>query len=184
MHMKDLACLVVLVACVCALSHAQDFVAVQAEIAEPTDAFRQSAGTGYGVKATYMHFLSSHLALSGSGGYTRWRSRSDLAPFNDYSIVSVPVLLGGHLLLSKSVVAPYAGVELGVNYLLKRGTPPNTMAQVNESEVRFVFRPHVGAGVHVVGSLGLLLTGSYNVIYTQSTPSKFFALSIGIAAGL
>ncbi|HXG00241.1 MAG TPA: outer membrane beta-barrel protein [Bacteroidota bacterium] len=182
--MKNLLCLVVLVACVGALSQAQDFIAVQAEIAEPTDAFRQSAGTGYGVKATYMHFLSSHLALSGSGGYTRWGSRSDVVPFNDYSIVSVPVLLGGHLLLSRGVVAPYAGVELGLNYLHERGTAPNTTASVNESEIRFVLRPHVGVGVHVAGPLGVLLTGSYNVIYTRLTPSKFFALSIGIAASL
>jgi hypothetical protein len=173
----------VLLVCLTAPARAQNFIALQGEVAEPTNKFRESAGTGYGVRGTYMHFLSSYIALSGSAGYTRWGSRSNLPPNNDYRVIAVPVSLGAHLLLSRSIVAPYLGLAVGMDYFRVRGTAPNATAYADESEVHFAFSPHVGVGIHIAGPLGALLTGSYTVIYTHSTPSKYFSLSLGFAAG-
>lgn len=182
--MLKISALVVLLVCCAAPSFGQSFLMVQGEVAEPTNSFRTSAGTGYGVRATYMHFVSSHVALSGSAGYTRWGSRSNLPPNNEYRVVAVPVLLGGDILLSKAIVAPYIGLALGLDYFRVRGIAPNSTTYADESEVHFVFSPHVGVGVHIAGPLGVVMTGSYTVIYTPSSPSKFFGLGLGIAAAL
>lgn len=166
------------------LSHAQSFLSLQGEIAEPTNRFRESAGTGYGVKGTYMYFLSPYVALSGSTGYVRWGSRSNLPPNNEYGVVAVPVLLGGHLLLSRGVIAPYIGVALGLDYFRVRGIAPNATTYADESDVHFMFASHVGVGVHIAGPLGAIVTGSYNIIYRHTSPSKFFGLGAGLAVGI
>ncbi len=173
----------VLLVCLTVPTRPQSFIALQAEVAEPTNKFRESAGTGYGLRGTYMHFLSPYFSLSGAAGYTRWGSRSNLPPNNDYRVIAVPVALGAHLLLSRSIVAPYLGLTVGMDYFRVRGIAPNATTYADDSEIHFAFSSHVGVGIHIAGPLGLLLTGSYTVIYTPSIPSKYFSLALGLAAG-
>lgn len=165
-------------------SFSQAFVALQAEVAEPTEEFRQSAGTGYGAKATYMRYLTTRFALAGSVGYIRWASRSNLPPNNEYKVVAIPVSLGASFLLSKNIIAPYIGLAVSFDYMRVRGIAPNATTYEDKNELHFAFTPHVGVGVHVVGPIGILLTGSYNVIYTSPATLKYFGLGIGVAAGL
>ena len=107
-----------------------------------------------------------------------------MPPNNEYKFVSVPLAFGGTFLLAKGVIAPYVGLSLGIDYLRIRGTSQNTSTYEDKSELKFCFSPQFGVGVHVAGPIGLLVTGSYNVMYTASTPSKYFGLNVGLAAGL
>ena len=178
-----LAAIFMAIACV-HQSHAQSFFALQAEVAEPTASFRDAAATGYGAQGIYIHYVSPHFAVTGSAGVVTWGPRIDSPPYTDYKLVSVPVTLGGNLLLSRGVIAPYLGVSLGINYLRIRGTAPNSTVYTDESELKFTLSPQVGVGVYIVGPVGLLVTGSYNIIYTPGTPSRYFGLNAGIAVGL
>lgn len=166
-----------------ATSYGQSFISLQAEVAEPTEEFRQTAATGFGVKGTYLHFLTTRFSLGGSMGYVRWNSRSNFPPNNDYRVVTVPVALNADFLLSKSVVAPYIGIALGMNYLRIRGIPPSETTYEDKNEAHFAFSPHIGVGMHVAGPFGILLVGSYNIIFTDPVRIKYFALSVGAAAG-
>jgi hypothetical protein len=163
---------------------AQSFFSLQYQVAEPTESFRESAGTGVGLSTTYMHFISPRFALSGSFGYLKWGPRTDFPSGNQYKFESVPVQLGGSFLLSKGIVAPYLGLSLGMDYIRLRTAVPNSapVTYADQSELKFGFAPHVGVGVHVAGTVGILLTGSYHVMYTTPT-SKFFAFKAGLALG-
>ncbi|MER3522651.1 MAG: hypothetical protein C4326_00935 [Ignavibacteria bacterium] len=175
-----------LVACLifAATSHAQSFISLQAEIAEPTEEFRQTAGTGFGAKGSYLHFLTTRFALGGSLGYVRWNSRTNVPPNNEYRVIAVPIALNADFLLSKSVVAPYIGFSVGMNYLRIRGIAPNANTYEDKNEAHFAYSPHIGVGIHIAGPFGILLVGSYNVIHTERVRTKYFALSVGGAAGL
>lgn len=166
-------------------SFAQSFFSLQWEVAEPTESFADAAGTGFGVKGTYMHFISQRFAVTGSAGYTKWGPRRDFPPNNEYKFVSVPVQLGIKFLLSKGIVAPYFSIALGMDYLRLRGVAPNstTIVYEDKSELKFGFSTIVGTGVFLAGPLGLNLTGSYNVIYTPGRPSKYFTLNAGFVVG-
>ena len=87
------------------LSRAQAFTSFQGIIAEPTESFREVAGTGFGGQATYMYFFHPRFALTGSVGYIKWGSRVDSASKNPYKFVSIPVQFGLRFLLSKDVVS-------------------------------------------------------------------------------
>lgn len=130
-----------------------------------------------------MNYLTTRLALIGSAGYLRWGSRSNVPPMNEYNVVAVPVSLGASFLLSKSVVAPYVGLAVGFDYLRVRGIAPNATTYEDKSELHFAFTPQLGVGVHVIGPVGMLVTGSYTVIYTHPATSKYFGLAVGVAAG-
>ncbi len=184
MFMRQLLFVAVLSGISVQYASSQSFIALQAEVAEPTEEFRQSAGTGYGAKATYTHYLTMRFALIGSASYVRWGSRSSVPPNNEYNVVAVPVSLGATFLLSKNVIAPYVGVAVGFDYMRVRGIAPSATTYENKNELHFAFSPHVGVGVHIAGPVGVLVTGSYNVIYTNPSRSKYFALSFGVAAGL
>ncbi len=166
-------------------SFAQSFFSLQWEVAEPTESFRDAAGTGFGFKGTYMHFITSRMALTGSAGYVKWGPRVDFPPNNEYKLVSIPVQVGVKFLLSKGVVAPYLGIGLGMDYLRMRGIAPNSTTNTYEdkSELKFGFSPQVGAAIFVTGPIGVNLTGSYNIIYTAETPSKYFGFGAGLALG-
>lgn len=183
--MKNL--LVVLLALFLAtqLSKAQAFTSFQWMVAEPTESFRESAGTGFGGQATYMYFFHPRFALVGSAGYIKWGSRVDSLPTNQYKFVSIPVQFGLRFLLSKEVVAPYLGFSIGMNYLSIRGITPNSnpITYSDRNELKFGFTPHMGIGIRLVKPVGVTVDGSYNIIYTSGSPSKFFGLSAGLAVG-
>lgn len=162
----------------------QTFFSLQAEVAEPTESFRNTVGTGFGVRGTYFHFIGGSFALTGSAGYVKWGPRVDFPPNNEFKIVSIPITMGAHLLLSRGVVSPYLGLSLGMSYLRIRGIASNSTLYNDSSELKFTFSPQVGVGIHIAGPVGLLLTGSYNLIYTPDPPSKFFGLNAGLALGL
>jgi hypothetical protein len=166
-------------------SSGQSFFSIQWEVAEPTEAFADAAATGFGVKGTYMHFVAQRIAITSSAGYVKWGPRTNFPPNNEYKFVSIPVQIGMDFLLSKSVIAPYVGLSLGMNYLRSRGIPPNspTNAYADDSELKFGFSPHVGTAIYLVGPVGVHLTGSYNIIYTSGRPSKYFGLNAGLAVG-
>lgn len=161
----------------------QTFFSLQYEVAEPTENFRSVAATGFGVKGTYMRFVSSRFALVGSAGYIKWGPRVDFPPNNEYKFVSIPIQLGADVLLSKGIIAPYVGLTFGMDYIRVRGIAPNATVYADISELRFSFRPHVGVGIFVAGPVGVNLTGSYNVIYTDNKPSKYFGLNAGFSVG-
>jgi hypothetical protein len=161
----------------------QTFFSLQYEVAEPTEGFRSIAATGFGVKGTYMRFVSSRFALVGSAGYVKWGPRVDFPPNNEYKFVSIPIQLGADVLLSKGIIAPYVGMSLGMDYIRVRGIAPNSTVYSDISELKFSFRPHVGLGIFVAGPVGVNLTGSYNVIYTDGNPSKYFGLNAGLTVG-
>jgi hypothetical protein len=179
---RSFAVLVVL-AMLTPCAHAQSFFSLQAEVAEPTESFRAIAGTGFGAKATYIHYLSAYFALTGSTGYVQWGPRTDFPPNNDFKIISVPVMIGANILLSKGIIAPFLGGSLGMTYLRTRGIASTATVYEDRSELRFSLSPHVGVGVHIAGPVGLLLNGSYNLNYTPGTPSKYFSLGVGLAVG-
>lgn len=181
--MIRLAAVMVLISLAAVNSRAQSFFAVQGTVAEPTESFRQTAGTGYGVYATYIRYISPHIAISGASGYVQWGPRSNAPPHNDIKIASVPLIIGVDLLLVKGSIAPYVGVGAGVSYLRVRGIAAGSAMHEDKSELKFTFSPHVGAGVHLAGPLGLLVTGSYNVISTPHSASKYFGLHAGLAVG-
>lgn len=164
-------------------SFSQTFFSLQYEVAEPTESFRANAATGFGVRGTYMRFVSSRVALIGSGGYLKWGPRVDFPPNNEYKFVSIPIQLGADFLLSKGIIAPYVGMSLGMDYIRVRGIAPNSTLYSDISELKFSFRPHVGLGIFVAGPVGANITGSYNIIYTNVAPSKYFGLSVGLAVG-
>ncbi len=163
----------------------QAFFSLQWEVSEPTESFKQSAGTGFGGKLSYIHFVSPRLAITGSTGYTEWGPRVNAAPFSDYKLVSVPVGLGIDLLFTRGIVSPYVGVTAGMDYLRIRGISPGDPAGVyqDKSELRFSVSPHLGVGIHVAGPVGVLLTGSYKVLFTDPA-SRLFILGVGLAVGL
>lgn len=167
-------------------SSGQSFFSLQWEVAEPTESFSDAAGTGFGVRGTYMHFISQSFAVAGSVGYTKWGPRRDSLVNNEYKFVSIPVQLGFKLLLAKGVVAPYVGLAVGMNYLRVRGVAPNPTPTTYEdkSELKFGFTPYIGTAVFVAGPIGVNLTGSYNIIYTSDQPSKYFGFNAGLAVGL
>ena len=101
-------------------THAQTFLSLQYEIAEPTETFRDAAGTGSGVRAAYMHFISQRVAIAGSVGYIKWGARSGTPLNTEYKFVSTPVHLGVDFLLSRGVIAPYLGLSVGMDYLRMR----------------------------------------------------------------
>jgi hypothetical protein len=166
-------------------SVAQSFLSLQWEVAEPTESFANAANTGFGVKGTYHHFISRYVALTGSAGYVKWESRVATPPSNDYRFISVPVHLGMDFLLSKGIVAPYAGISLGMNYLRVRGIAPNSTTGIyaDNSELKFGFSPHIGTAIFLAGPLGVNITGAYNLIYTSGSPTKYFSLNAGLAVG-
>lgn len=166
-------------------SHAQTFFSLQWEVAEPTESFSKSAGTGYGFKGTYIHFINQRIGLTGSAGYTKWGPRRDFPPNNEFKVVAVPVQLGMRFLLAKGVVAPYVGVSVGMDYLRIRGIAPNSTTNTysDESQLKFGLSPEVGLGIFLVGPVGVMINGSYNVIYTSDSSSKYFGLNAGLAVG-
>lgn len=165
------------------VSFSQTFFSLQYEVAEPTESFRANAATGFGVRGTYMRFVSSRVALIGSAGYLKWGPRVDFPPNNEYKFVSIPIQLGADFLLSKGIIAPYVGMSLGMDYIRVRGVAQNSTLYSDISELKFSFRPHIGLGIFVAGPVGVNITGSYNVIYTNVSPSKYFGLSAGLAVG-
>jgi len=166
------------------LSLAQTFFSLQWELAEPTESFRDIAGTGHGVKGTYMQFVSPRFALSGSVGYVKWGPRVATLPGSEYKFIAVPLRLGMNLLLAQGVVAPYIGMGLGVDYLRARTVMPAAGINDDTSELKFGFSPRVGMGIHLAGPVGLNVDGSYNIIYTSDTPSKYFGFGVGLAVGM
>ena len=165
--------------------HSQTFVGVQWQVAEPTQGFRLTSATGFGAKVTYIRFLGPAFALCGSFGHIKFDSRVNTPPLNDYKFVVIPVHVGMKLLLSKGVVSTHIGFDLGMDYLRIRGVPPTSVIPtfVDMSELKFGFSPEIGVGIHVAGPVGVLLTGSYNVVYTQGDPSQYFGLGAGLAVG-
>ncbi len=183
--MKKLAVVLIALVLTTQLSKAQAFTSFQWIAAEPTESFRESAGTGFGGQATYMYFFHPRFALTGSVGYIKWGSRIDSLPKNEYKFVSIPVQFGLRFLLSKDVVAPYLGLSIGMNYLTIRSVTPNSnpITYSDRNELKFGFTPHVGIGIRVAKPVGINIDGSYNVIYTSGSPSKFFGLSAGLIFG-
>lgn len=168
-----------------ASSFSQSFFSAQWEVAEPTESFRNTVGTGFGGSLSYIHFISPRIAITGRTGYVKWGPRVDAAPFTDFKLVSVPVVLGFDLLFTRGIVAPYVGVTTGVDYLRIRGVSPGDPAgpYQDKSELRFSVSPHLGVGIHVAGPVGVLLTGSYKVLFTDPV-SKLFTLNAGLIVGL
>ncbi len=164
-------------------SFTQTFFSVQWEVTEPTESFREAAGTGFGVRATYAYFTTSHFALTGSAGYVKWGPRVNLPLNNDYKFIVIPVHVGMKFLLSKGVVAPYVGLSLGMDYVRSRGIAPNATIYRDSNELKFGFSPQVGTGFHIAGPVGINLTGAYNIVYTTGKPSKYFGLNAGLAFG-
>ncbi len=167
------------------LSNAQAFTSFQWTVAEPTESFRESAGTGYGAQLTYMYFFHSRFALTGSVGYVKWGSRMDSLSTNPFRLVSIPVQFGLRFLLSKDIVAPYLGFSIGMNYLtIRTATANSTPVPYSErNELKFGFTPHIGIAIRVVKPVAINIDGSYNVIYTSGSPSKFFGLNAGVSVG-
>jgi hypothetical protein len=161
----------------------QAFFSVQWEVTEPTESFREAAGTGFGAKATYAYFTTSRFALTGSVGYVKWGPRVNFPLNNEYKFIVIPIHIGMELLLSKGIVAPYVGVSMGMDYVRIRGIAPNTTIYSDSNELKFGLSPHVGVGLHVAGPVGINLTGAYNVTYTSDRPSKYFGLNAGLAFG-
>ncbi|MBI5472572.1 MAG: outer membrane beta-barrel protein [Ignavibacteriae bacterium] len=166
-------------------ARSQNFVGVQWQVVEPTENFRTSTNTGFGVKVRYLHFMSRQLAISGTAGHVQFDSRTSAQPFNDYKVVIIPVHLGATFLLSKGVVSPHIGIDLGMDYLRVRGVPAGSLLPifVDRSELKFGFSPEIGVGIHIAGPVGILLTGSYNVTYTPGVPSRYFGFGAGLAVG-
>lgn len=163
----------------------QAFFAIQWEVAEPTETFKQTAATGFGGKLTYIYFVSPRVAITGSTGYTKWGPRIEAPPYTDYKLVSVPVGLGIRLLFTRGIVTPYVGVAAGMDYLRSRGVAPGDPSGVyhDKSELRFSVSPHLGVGIHVFGPVGFMVSGSYRVLFTDPQ-AKLFTLGLGIAVGL
>ncbi len=164
-------------------SFAQSFLSVQWEVTEPTESFRQAAGTGFGVKVTYAYFTTSRFALTGSAGYVKHGPRVNLPANNEYKFVVIPIQVGMQLLLSKGFVAPYVGLSLGMDYVRSRGIAQNSTVYSDSNELKFGFSPHIGVGFFVAGPVGINLTGAYNVLYTSGRPSKHFGLNAGLPFG-
>ena len=166
------------------LSKAQAFTSIQWIVTEPTESFRERAGTGYGAQAVYMYFFHPRFALIGSVGYIKWGARVDSLPSQN-KFVSVPLQFGLRFLLSKDVVAPYLGFSIGMNYLTTRSVVANSnpVTFSDHNELKFGFTPHIGIAIRVIKPLGINVDGSYNVIYTSGSPSKFFGLAAGLSVG-
>ena len=164
---------------------AQSFFSLQWEIAEPTASFSEAAGTGFGIKGSYLHFVSQRIALTGSVGYIKWGPRKDVPLSTDYKFVTVPIQVGAKFLFTKGVVAPFVGIALGMDYVRVRGIAPNSTTNLYEdkSELKFGFSPSIGTAIHLFGPLGLNVAGSYNIIYTSDHASKYFGLNAGLIVG-
>ncbi len=183
--MKKLAIVLFALVLATQISKAQAFTSLQWIVTEPTESFRERAGTGYGGQATYIYFFHPRFALIGSVGYIKWGSRVDSLPKNQYKFVSVPFQFGLRFLLSKDLVAPYLGFSIGMNYLSLRSIVANSnpVTFSDRNELKFGFTPHIGIAIRVIKPLGINIDGSYNVIYTSGSPSKFFGLAAGLSVG-
>ncbi|MEO8169113.1 MAG: outer membrane beta-barrel protein [bacterium] len=183
--MKNIIMVLFVLALTAQTSKSQAFTSVQWIVAEPTESFRQNAGTGTGGQATYLYFFHPRFALIGSVGYIKWGSRTDTVSNGQFKFTSIPVQFGLRFLLSRDLVAPYVGFSVGMNYLMTRHAVANSspVAFADNNELKFGFTPLVGIAIRVAKPVGINIDGSYNIIYTSGAPSKFFGLAAGLSVG-
>lgn len=161
---------------------AQMGVSIQAGAAVPTGSLSDVAKLGWGGQANLEYPVIPSLNLSASVGYYLWGAKGDLPEGFDYTLSTIPVLVGAKYLLLEGDFHPYLGADMGVHFMNTKQTIINlggTKLDTDNSETNFGFAPMAGVRLHMPPNLDLDLNLTYNIITTSGSSTSF----IGIIAG-
>jgi len=161
-------------------------LSVQGGIAIPTGDFGDAAGMGFGGSTTFMYEVSPMLHITGSIGYTTWGPKEDLPDGFDYSLSTIPVLVGAKYVLGKGNFLPYVSAELGMHFLSSKVkvTIFGQTFESSDSEAKFGFAP--GAGFFFAFSPKTMLDVNlkYNIITTEGSSTSYLGINAGVAFAL
>lgn len=186
--MKKFVLLLAVVFMFAGLSLAQSKMglSVQGSLAFPTGDFGDAAGTGFGGVGTFMYEVSPMLAITGSVGYLTWGPKEDLGEGFDYSLSTIPVLVGVRYSFGKGNFLPYVLAEVGMHFLSSEVTltifdEPFTFS---ESESKFGFAPGAGFYYYFNPKTALDVNVKYNSISTEGSTTSYLGVNAGVAFAL
>jgi opacity protein-like surface antigen len=157
-------------------------VSVQAGVAFPTGDFGDGAGTGFGATGTFLYDVSPMFQVTGSVGYAKWGPKEDLPSGYDYSLSTVPVLVGGRYSFGKDNFMPYVLAELGVHFL--SSTVESPFGKFSDSSTKFGFAPGVGFVYKFNPKVGLDVNVKYDLISTEGSSTTYVGVNAGVLFAL
>lgn len=157
-------------------------LSVQGGVALPTGDFGDVAGTGFGGSVTFMYEVSPMLAITGSAGYTTWGPKEDLPDGFDYSLATIPVLVGARYTFGKGNFLPYISAELGMHFL--SSTVEILGQEYSDSESKFGFAPGVGFYYAFNQKTMLDVNVKYNSISTEGSSTSYIGINAGVGFAL
>lgn len=154
-----------------AAAYPQLRLSTQVGVQIPTGDFAELAGTGFGINATFEYWQETALSFTGSVGYNRWGPEAELPANQDYSLTSIPVLLGIRYYLARGDFHPYIAAQLGLHFISSEYEREvgNTTVSTSDSESRFGMAPVFGFRYHLNESLDLDFNVKYNIISGDNT---------------
>lgn len=172
--------ILVVVTIVSGLTNAQSKmgISVQAGVFLPTGDFGDGAGTGFGGTGTFVYDVSPMFQVTGSVGYATWGPKNDLPSGYDYSLSTVPVLVGGRYSFGKDSFMPYVLAELGVHFL--SSTVESPFGKFSDSSTKFGFAPGVGFLYKFNPKVGLDVNVKYDIITTEGSSTTYVGVNAGV----
>lgn len=158
-------------------------LSVQAGAFLPTGDFSDGAGTGFGGTATLFYDVSPMFQLTGSAGYATWGPKESLPSGYDYSLSTVPVLVGGRYSFGKDNFMPYLLAELGVHFLSSTVEDP-FFGKRTDSSTKFGFAPGVGFVYKFNPKVGLDVNVKYDLISTEGSSTTYLGINAGVLFAL
>lgn len=153
-------------------------ISVQAGVFLPTGDFGDGAGTGFGGTGTFVYDVSPMFQVTGSVGYATWGPKNDLPSGYDYSLSTVPVLVGGRYSFGKDNFMPYVLAELGVHFL--SSTVESPFGKFSDSSTKFGFAPGVGFVYKFNPKVGLDVNVKYDIITTEGSSTTYVGVNAGV----
>lgn len=156
-------------------------VLLQAGVAVPMGDFDESAGLGAGGEATFEYLVNENLGLTGTLGYYEWGAKDDLPQGFDYSFSNIPLLIGGKYFIPLGGFVPYAGAQLGLNFVSVEQTvsEENIDLNLDDSSTEFGFSPLAGFRFLMPPNLAFDMTFKYNIISTEGSSANSLGIFLG-----
>lgn len=158
-------------------------ISVQAGVFLPTGDFGDGAGTGFGGTGTFLYDVSPMFQVTGSVGYAKWGPKEDLPSGYDYSLSTVPVLVGGRYSFGKDNFMPYVLAELGLHFLSSTVEDP-FFGKRSDSSTKFGFAPGVGFVYKFNPKVGLDVNVKYDIISTEGSSTTYVGVNAGVSFAL
>lgn len=153
----------------------------------PTGFLEDAVEVGFGGNLNFSHTLFfSNLEITASTGYYYCGFKEDLPDYN-FTLTSVPLLIGGKLNFTDHDFIPYIGLETGIyftKYQLEIDYGLLGKLDAVTEDTHFGFAPILGFRMNITPNFDIDFNAKYNRIRTKYIARAYLVIQTGFAIRL